>query len=81
MANFKKGDRIAMVRKVKETGRVVETIRTGVITTDEYVVEKHKHYNVKWDITNGEKMNMVDGIGIIALPNLYDKPKYDYIKI
>ena len=49
MAHFKKGDKFAMVKKQKETGRIIETIKTGVITGDCFIEENMEHYCVDWD--------------------------------
>jgi hypothetical protein len=81
MAKFNIGDKIAKVRKVKDSGRIVEQLQTGTITSDCFIVENLQHYQVEWDIKDGETMSMIDGIGLISLPRWNSKPKYDYIHL
>lgn len=75
MARFEKGDKISMVRKVKETGRIIETIKTGVITSDCFIEEGMEHYFIDWD---NQPENDIT-IGLINLPKFGSKSKYDYI--
>lgn len=76
MAKFKKGDKFAMVKKQKETSRIIETIKTGVITGDCFIEENMEHYCVDWD---NQPENDIT-IGLINLPAFGSKTKYDYIK-
>jgi hypothetical protein len=77
MARFEKGDRIAQVRKVKESGRIVETLKTGTITGDCFYEENLEHYFVDWD---NQPENDIT-VGLFNLPKFGSKPKYDYIKL
>jgi len=81
MAKFELGDRIAKVRKVKETGRIVETLSTGTIIKGCMMADGYEHYHVDWDVKDGEPVFSNTNCDLIALPKFNSKPKYDYIHI
>ena len=81
MAKFELGDRIARVRKVKETGRIVETLETGKIIKGCMMADGYEHYHVDWDVNDGEPVFRNTHCDLIAVPKYAEKTKYDFIKL